>query len=88
MTWLKGSVVGYKFKGEDIIVDADDDVADHFGIAPWTPKPGTRGPAHEYTPPPPELIKQLENYYEPHDVALAELLGIEPAWRRSPSAGQ
>jgi hypothetical protein len=25
MSWLKGVVIGYKFKGEDIIVDAEDD---------------------------------------------------------------
>lgn len=61
-----------------------DDAADHFGIPHWTPQPGTRGPAHQYDPPSAALVKQLEAYYEPHDVALAELLGTELAWRRSP----
>jgi hypothetical protein len=65
-----------------------DDVADHFGIARWTSRPGTRGGSHRYDPPPAALVEQLEAYYEPHDAALAELLGTELAWHREDRTSQ
>ncbi|MBW1883514.1 MAG: sulfotransferase domain-containing protein [Deltaproteobacteria bacterium] len=60
-----------------------DEVADHFGIARWTPQPGTRSKAHKYEAPSPALVEKLEAYFEPHDAALSELLGTELPWRRS-----
>jgi hypothetical protein len=63
-----------------------DDVAEHFQIARWAPRPGTRGSSVRYDPPPAALVEELEAYFAPHDAALRELLGTELAWRRAQEA--
>lgn len=60
-------------------------LTDWLGLEAWTPPEVGQWNARTSAPMPSELRAKLERHFEPHDEALAQLLGHMPSWRRAPS---
>ena len=58
-----------------------------LGLPVWLPERVERWNAGSREPVPPSWRRRLEEHFEPHDRALAELIGRTPSWRkvRTPS---
>ncbi|WP_018653350.1 sulfotransferase domain-containing protein [Actinomadura flavalba] len=70
---------------EDFFGDPEpcyDRILDFLGLPAWRPASFERHNARPGSPLPDRLLTRLRDHYAPHDDALAELLGAEPAWRR------
>jgi hypothetical protein len=59
-----------------------DRVLDFLGLPAWHPATFERHNARPRSPMDDVLRKQLDEYFRPHDEALAALLGRTPSWRR------
>lgn len=73
------------------VMDADSFFSDPVGefgalthwlaLDPWTPPEVGRWNARTSAPMPPEIRERLDHHFEPHDLALTEVLGHPPSWR-------